>query len=78
MSTNFHVISDIDECVYSNHYCAEICINLEGSYKCACRDGFKLHWDRKYCTGIGTALTRIFHFQGEVCHLVQFIPYTFY
>lgn len=33
---------DIDECLKGQHYCSQLCTNLNGSYACSCRDGFKL------------------------------------
>lgn len=32
---------DVDECV-SGHHCSQLCTNLQGSYSCQCRDGFRL------------------------------------
>ena len=33
---------DINECAKGQHFCSQLCTNLNGSYACACRDGFKL------------------------------------
>ncbi|CAK1544808.1 unnamed protein product [Leptosia nina] len=33
---------DVDECAAGSHHCAHLCNNLNGSYSCACRDGFRL------------------------------------
>ena len=50
MFINFN-ISDLDECKYQNHFCADLCENSIGSYSCSCRKGFELYTDRKYCVG---------------------------
>lgn len=33
---------DIDECQTGQHQCSHICTNLNGTYACSCRQGFKL------------------------------------
>ena len=33
---------DIDECASNRGGCEQICKNSPGSYRCACRDGYKL------------------------------------
>lgn len=43
---------DIDECAINSGLCQPgICINLQGSYKCICRDGFEQSLDGKLCLG---------------------------
>jgi low density lipoprotein-related protein 2 len=32
---------DVDECAAGLHHCSQTCQNLNGSYGCHCRDGFK-------------------------------------
>ena len=32
---------DEDECSTGNHICAQECINTNGSYECACREGYQ-------------------------------------
>lgn len=32
---------DIDECATGNHTCSQLCTNLNGTYSCSCRDGFR-------------------------------------
>lgn len=34
--------SDINECERNNGNCEQICINSQGSYRCACETGFDL------------------------------------
>ena len=41
---------DIDECKQDNE-CTQICTNLEGGYKCSCRDGYRLANDSVTCLG---------------------------
>ncbi|XP_017778488.1 PREDICTED: low-density lipoprotein receptor-related protein 2 isoform X2 [Nicrophorus vespilloides] len=33
---------DVDECATGAHHCSQLCTNLNGTYSCACHDGFKL------------------------------------
>ncbi|CAL4070620.1 unnamed protein product [Meganyctiphanes norvegica] len=40
---------DIDECQQNNGDCDHNCHNIQGSYHCSCRDGFKLNLDGKTC-----------------------------
>ena len=42
---------DENECESGAHSCAQLCVNTEGSYTCACNDGFTLTSDGESCTG---------------------------
>lgn len=44
--------TDIDEC-QDPDACSQICVNLEGSYKCQCEEGFQLEPLTKACKAIG-------------------------
>ena len=45
-------LTDMDECkVYNNGGCNQTCVNVPGSYKCACIAGFALDMDGKRCSG---------------------------
>ncbi|KAI5632398.1 low-density lipoprotein receptor domain class A domain-containing protein [Phthorimaea operculella] len=33
---------DVDECATGAHHCSQLCTNINGSYSCSCREGFKL------------------------------------
>lgn len=48
---------DRDECIDHNGDCSNICINLLGSYSCACEAGFELIDDKHTCQDIGESLT---------------------
>lgn len=50
----FFIYTDIDECQYSS-ICLQKCINTEGSYKCACKPGFKLE-NEKDCVDINECI----------------------
>ena len=50
-STFLLILSDINECSSSNGGCGQICINLPGSHKCACKKGYHLDEDLKLCEG---------------------------
>ena len=41
--------SDVNECVEGTSDCTQSCINRDGSYDCACFDGFTLTTDRTTC-----------------------------
>lgn len=40
--------TDVDECG-GRQPCAQLCVNTAGSYRCACRDGFRLAGDGRSC-----------------------------
>lgn len=40
---------DIDECS-TEHNCEHVCVNTDGSYKCACRDGYALDSNGRTCS----------------------------
>ena len=44
----FHFFLDVDECA-ENHNCEGTCVNTEGSFHCACSDGFALDSDERSC-----------------------------
>ena len=43
--------SDNDECLSSNGFCAQQCINTAGSYSCRCNHGFFLDSNGRTCSG---------------------------
>ena len=43
--------ADIDECLSSNGFCAQQCINTAGSYSCRCNHGFFLDSNGRTCSG---------------------------
>ncbi|KAM9841375.1 epidermal growth factor-like protein 7 isoform 2-T2 [Aulostomus maculatus] len=43
--------TDVDECS-EQHLCTQECVNTAGSYRCACRDGFKLAGDGRACQSL--------------------------
>ncbi|KAK5852342.1 hypothetical protein PBY51_023817 [Eleginops maclovinus] len=43
--------TDVDECS-EQHPCAQECVNTAGSYRCACRDGFRLTGDGHSCQSL--------------------------
>jgi len=44
--------TDIDECAMETHACLHQCSNNEGSYECACDEGFYLDKDNTTCKGM--------------------------
>lgn len=45
-------LADIDEC-QDPDVCSQLCVNLEGSYKCECETGFQLDPLTKACKAVG-------------------------
>lgn len=43
---------DVDECIEDNGNCSNICINLLGSYLCACETGYELDVDKHSCIDV--------------------------
>lgn len=53
MKTFFSLYIDHDECNGNAHGCEQQCLNLPGSYSCACSSGYRLNAnDLKTCDGI--------------------------
>ena len=48
-----HIIYiDIKECINgTNEICEERCIELEGGFRCGCKDGYRLRSDNVSCEG---------------------------
>ena len=44
--------SDIRECFIGAHNCSQLCVELEGRYKCRCSDGYELADDQVTCKGM--------------------------
>lgn len=44
--------TDIDECQEPDT-CSQLCVNLEGSYKCECRAGFHMDPHTRVCKAVG-------------------------
>ena len=61
-------ISDVDECSRNAHRCQQLCVNIDGSYHCACEEGYALNGDgrtcRVSCGGTYIANTGSFHTPG--------------
>ena len=48
-----HFFVDIDECNERSHSCHEdqICVNIRGGHRCACRRGFRMRDGDRKCIG---------------------------
>ena len=42
---------DIDECATQTDNCDQQCVDVEGSFECACGDGYRLLSDNHTCQG---------------------------
>lgn len=51
MKNDGYTCQDIDECSEKENMCKTLCKNTYGSYKCACKPGYKLHTDSRSCVG---------------------------
>jgi hypothetical protein len=49
-------VQDVNECLADNGGCSEICVNLPGSYTCACGTGKEISEDRRSCTVVDKCL----------------------
>ncbi|GCC23412.1 hypothetical protein chiPu_0001807 [Chiloscyllium punctatum] len=56
---------DIDECQNSG-MCSQICVNLEGSYKCECHSGYHMDLTNSICKAIGEEPNLIFTNQHDI------------
>ena len=46
------ILLDHDECDGASHGCQQKCVNVHGSYSCACLNGYELNNDNKTCSGL--------------------------
>nr|XP_020650542.1 epidermal growth factor-like protein 7 isoform X1 [Pogona vitticeps]XP_020650543.1 epidermal growth factor-like protein 7 isoform X1 [Pogona vitticeps] len=46
------VLRDVDECAGGRHGCSQACLNVAGSYRCACQPGYALQEDEKTCRAL--------------------------
>ncbi|XP_007431962.1 epidermal growth factor-like protein 7 [Python bivittatus] len=44
--------TDVDECASGRHGCSQLCVNLAGSYRCACHPGYELRTDGRACRAL--------------------------
>ena len=42
---------DIDECLLNDTLCEQLCVNTDGSYSCACMEGYQLIEGTNQCQG---------------------------
>ena len=47
-------MADIDECAADDDGCQQLCRNIDGSFKCHCRAGYRLDDDEISCSGTET------------------------
>ena len=64
----FDLFSDLDECSLGEHNCEQLCVNIPGSHRCDCEEGFALNGDGRTCGiscgGEYTADSGSFHTPG--------------
>ena len=44
-------ITDINECFTDNGGCEQVCVNTEGSHRCACFQGYSYNEENEDCVG---------------------------
>jgi len=42
----------IDECIYNNGECTQVCVDTYYSYYCTCRSGYRLAYNDYDCPGM--------------------------
>ncbi|KAI8747854.1 multiple epidermal growth factor-like domains protein 6, partial [Biomphalaria pfeifferi] len=55
----------VNECAINNGGCEKECINVHGSYKCACPSGFELASDARSCLDIDECAVKNGGCQGK-------------
>ena len=50
------IILDANECISGDHNCQQTCLNQDGSYTCACQDGYLMNSDMRTCTDVNECL----------------------
>ena len=64
--------ADVDECSLGTDDCEQVCVNVNGSYRCDCEEGYALNSDgrtcRISCGGNYTANSGSFHTPGWPTH----------
>jgi len=61
---------DVDECLEADVYCQHGCINVPGSYRCSCHEGFQLINDT-HCQGTYHSLLLLLLLMLLRCQLLQ-------
>ncbi|KAG8130064.1 hypothetical protein E2320_016654 [Naja naja] len=65
LSDEVGCVNDIDECLNPDA-CSQVCVNLNGSYKCECKEGYQIDPSTKACKAIGTIAYLFFTNRHEV------------
>ena len=55
-------MADIDECAADDHGCQQLCRNIDGSFECYCRAGYRLDDDGISCSGTETICVVILYY----------------
>ncbi|XP_021177717.2 fibulin-1 [Fundulus heteroclitus] len=63
LSVNGTQCEDVDECLIGDKCGSHVCVNLEGSYRCECRDGYMFNRVSKLCEDINECT----HYPGRLC-----------
>ena len=46
------ITADVNECqLFPNGFCSQVCVNMQGSFHCDCREGYRL-FQPSFCTGM--------------------------
>ncbi|KAM4711708.1 fibulin-1-like [Anableps anableps] len=63
LSVNGTQCEDVNECLIGNKCGSHICVNLEGMYRCECRNGYMFNSVTKLCEDINECT----HYPGRLC-----------
>jgi len=44
--------SGVNECLFDNGLCSQVCVDTYDSYYCTCRQGYRLNQTMSYCPGM--------------------------
>ncbi|KAK5607109.1 hypothetical protein CRENBAI_007290 [Crenichthys baileyi] len=63
LSVNGTQCEDVDECLIGSKCGSHVCVNLKGSYRCECRNGYMFNRVTKLCEDINECT----HYPGRLC-----------
>ena len=68
-------IPDTDECMEPSS-CSQKCVNIKGSYKCLCDDGYQILPDNKHCAALRSEFDIFLNTKNSL-HLLKYYSLLF-